>query len=1044
MNAPDTSGTQDSTQSVSPRAIEVGFPIVEINRLAEPERNSFKPIYQMHKWFARRASCVFRAILLGALKPAMQADGTPTDLMAEFYKNHADDPDTKGKVVLDPFMGGGTTVVEALRLGCKPIGIDLNPVAWFVVKCEIEPASVEALNAAFERLAARPVAWAGGKPLRETLLDLYRTEAAPGIDADVIYTFWVKHAICTDQSCKKEVPLFKDYLVAQKTVSARYWRDLPCPKCEKTFDWETQPATLIAERALMVNAPRGAGGEGRPTAAWIYAPEPEKPKRKGERTFAELDCPSCANHFRLNVPWDKKKERKKIPLTVLLCPACETVWQWRGPLPEGKTSCPSCKHEYDPRSGNVPEKGVFQCSCGNRDKIIESLRLLPQDKRLPVRPYAIQGYLPVVDDNDGEEVVGDGAQHSLFGDGADRQEPLPLQRRFLDRKAIPDHLLLPSSGKFFKRFTVEDRAKLVEAEQLWEKQKHSLPHPKSEIPAGYNTNQMVKHNFRRWHEMFAPRQLLALSTLLQGVIAEPDEKLQELLLCAFSNTLEGNNLFVRNIPSRNTPGGTAPAGVFARHDYQPKITICEQNVWGTESGNNTFVSRMEMLEAGLEFARLWPEAQDGSSLDALQGSRDAEIKQGSSSDPAVNRQSAEVVITDPPYAGNVNYSELADFFYVWLRLALKDRYSCFAPEYCDKHSEILENPTRGKSLDDFYTDLSKVFRRTRQLLPSHGMMVFTFHHSDQEGVVWEGLLRSLCESGFEISAVYPVHAEREASLHLQDKENVSYDLIHVCRVRREDPSARSWAGIRQDIRRRARAELAEIEAGRYGGKPLAEPDVRLVCVGKCLELYSAHYGHVLDHESKPLALHRALQDISAIVDQLVTRERPLPAELENVDALSYVWLRCLMPRRTEVTVDSLSKDLRALRVSIEDVKNAGLVVRGRTGRGRTYEVKQPEARLEAAAEALGTVNARQAQTKLFDDAGRPRDLMMVDLWQALIALASAGESVLDLLEQFRAQWPEIAAGLRYCRTARSDWERPIARVLAIMEGAPLLERQGAA
>ncbi len=52
------------------RATEEGFPIVEINWLAVPERNAFKPIYQMHKWFARRASCVFRAILLGCLKPA--------------------------------------------------------------------------------------------------------------------------------------------------------------------------------------------------------------------------------------------------------------------------------------------------------------------------------------------------------------------------------------------------------------------------------------------------------------------------------------------------------------------------------------------------------------------------------------------------------------------------------------------------------------------------------------------------------------------------------------------------------------------------------------------------------------------------------------------------------------------------------------------------------------------------------------------------------------------------------------------------------------
>lgn len=82
---------------MSKRAIEESFPIVEINRLAVPERNAFKPIYVMHKWFARRASCVFRAILLGALKPA------GTDLMAEFYRNHNDDPDTRGKVILDPW-----------------------------------------------------------------------------------------------------------------------------------------------------------------------------------------------------------------------------------------------------------------------------------------------------------------------------------------------------------------------------------------------------------------------------------------------------------------------------------------------------------------------------------------------------------------------------------------------------------------------------------------------------------------------------------------------------------------------------------------------------------------------------------------------------------------------------------------------------------------------------------------------------------------------------------------------------------------------------
>ena len=134
----------------SKRAIEESFPIVEINRLAIPERNAFKPIYQMHKWFARRASCVFRAILLGAMKPA------GTDIMDEFYKDHTHDPDTHGVRILDPFMGGGTTVVEALRLGCHVTGIDLNPVAWFIVKTEVEPVNIEDLKAAFKRLEERP------------------------------------------------------------------------------------------------------------------------------------------------------------------------------------------------------------------------------------------------------------------------------------------------------------------------------------------------------------------------------------------------------------------------------------------------------------------------------------------------------------------------------------------------------------------------------------------------------------------------------------------------------------------------------------------------------------------------------------------------------------------------------------------------------------------------------------------------------------------------------------------------------------------------
>lgn len=1029
----------DNKQEIKsiPRAIEVGFPIVEINRLAEPERNSFKPIYQMHKWFARRASCVFRAILLGALKPAYKEDGTPVDLMAEFYKDHSKDPDTTGKVVLDPFMGGGTTVVEALRLGCKVVGIDLNPVAWFVVKTEVEPVEIDALKAAFERLAARPVAWNEGKPLRESLLDMYKTEVAPGVDADVIYTFWVKHAICTVQTCKKEVPLFKDYFVATKTVSVRYHRDTKCPECKKTFDWEVDVASLIADLEMMVNSSRGSGGEGRPSIAWIYAVEPPKPKKKSNESLVTLGCPHCAKNFQARVPWDKKKARKKVQLSVLLCPSCEAVWQWRGPVPEGELSCPACNHSYDPKKGNVPDDGHFLCRCGNRDKIIESLRLLPEDQRLPVRPFALQAYMPPI-----EKEQEDGQQDWL-GDTS----PVSNAAEKRDVKG----LLLPKNGKFFKRWSATDQARFQRAEMLWGKNKEALPYPKSAVPVGDKTKSgLIAHHYNYWHEMFGPRQLLALSTLLSGIKAEENEKLKEMLLCAFSGTAELNNQFTRYMVTRTTAGGQTAQGVFARHDYQPKITIAENNVFGIpDVAMGSFEAKYGLLLEGIQYqSKSWDfQERDGEEgrkkviTDRVPASGERDLLCGNSA--LVPADNPSFVITDPPYVGNVNYAELADFFYVWLRLALKDRYSWFAPEYTPKSEEIIENRTRGKSQEDFYTGLSAVFKRVHDELPVNGLMIFTFHHVDKKGTVWEGLLQSLCDTGFEIAAIYPVHGESESSLHLGDKENISYDLVHVCRKRQDDPTPRSWAGIRQEVRRKARAELQAIEQGRYGNKPLPEPDVRLICIGKCLELYSAHYDRVLDHEGKTYPLHKALQDISSIVDQLVTRERPLPPELEEVDSLTYAWLRLLAEHRREVNVDKISKSTRALQVSTEDLKKAGLIVKGRTGRGRTYEVKQPKERLEEVLEIL-RAKTGETQAELFEgELPSNNKVLLVDLLHALIALSDAGESVLPWIERFDARRSEILAGLRYVRQLRSDWEGAIDRVINVMEGAPLLRHGGA-
>ena len=442
------------------RAIEEYFPIVEINRLAVPERNSFKPIYQMHKWFARRASCVFRAILLGAMKPA------GTDIMEEFYKDHTNDPDTNGKVILDPFMGGGTTVVEALRLGCKVIAIDLNPVAWFIVKTEVEPVDIEALKEAFKRLANRPTS--SGKTVKEELLSHYKTRCPccnngnPGITsngagADIIYTFWVKSAICTNPLCKKEVPLFSDYIIAQKNPSIRYYQDISCPKCKKTFDWEVEPASLVGEGRLVIKGPESAG-IGRSNKRWAYSPKPP------------VICPWCEQSVTpgpslpdaKTQPVAKNKlARKKVPLNILYCPNCAEVWQIRGSIEE-EVTCPTCHKGYDPYKGNVPykgdvlEKGKFLCpDCGTKDSIINSIRKLPKEELLPIHPYAMEGYCSICA---GDEEEDEDDEKNLFNSGLGIPLGECAKKVVLlenDSQPLKEHdcRISKNNGKFFKKIS---------------------------------------------------------------------------------------------------------------------------------------------------------------------------------------------------------------------------------------------------------------------------------------------------------------------------------------------------------------------------------------------------------------------------------------------------------------------------------------------------------------------------------------------------------------------------------------------------------------
>lgn len=107
-------------------ALEHDFPSVPVSRIAEQEswrKEINRPLYHIHKWWATRLGSVFRAISLAALSDR------DAQVWESFYERH----NLTDKVVLDPFMGSGSTLGEAVKLGAKAIGCDINPVSTFMV-----------------------------------------------------------------------------------------------------------------------------------------------------------------------------------------------------------------------------------------------------------------------------------------------------------------------------------------------------------------------------------------------------------------------------------------------------------------------------------------------------------------------------------------------------------------------------------------------------------------------------------------------------------------------------------------------------------------------------------------------------------------------------------------------------------------------------------------------------------------------------------------------------------------------------------------------
>jgi len=446
-----------------------------------------------------------------------------------------------------------------------------------------------------------------------------------------------------------------------------------------------------------------------------------------------LDCPECGDQIDLfkKFIFSAHVDPKKNPTSRAICPKCGNINVIE--YEDTECCCSSCSNVYNPQQGNIMGAYVSCPHCDYHFKLVEQMKKL--ELPLSHRMYA-------------KIILRDNQKAYFPIDDFDRQIYEQIKREY---ESIKDHL------------------------------------PNHPIMPGYNTNQAIKHNYRYWRQMFNERQLLSIYYIAKEIKNIANQKTRRLFACLLSGVLEFNNMFC----SFKGEGSGAVRHMFSHHILKPEMTPFEANIWGIRKSSGSFstlfksriLRALEYKEFPFEIdpnRRTNPKvyginntigceiAKDFTDFQKLQ--KTAYISCGDSACTDIADKSVNAVVTDPPFFDNVHYSELADFFHVWMNYILEN----FSQASTRRKEEVQDtNP------ELFTQKLTSVFRECHRVLKDEGLLVFTYHHSRPEG--WTTLYEAVRKAGFSVTQSYPIKSEMSVSVPIQQaRVPIHLDLIIVC------------------------------------------------------------------------------------------------------------------------------------------------------------------------------------------------------------------------------------------------------------------------
>ena len=387
------------------------------------------------------------------------------------------------------------------------------------------------------------------------------------------------------------------------------------------------------------------------------------------------------------------------------------------------------------------------------------------------------------------------------------------------------------------------------------------------------------YGFKKWSDLFTERQLLALMTFVKwtreakaememlGYPAEWGEAVEMYAAILVDRIADYNSTICTWHNSTEKMGHT-----FGRFALPIAWDFVEVNPFSQRTGG--YFAHIGWV---VRFLKHVLAAKLTSTPDVhLQSSR----KQLS--------QKVDGIITDPPYYDAIPYADLSDFFYVWLRRSIGDKFpDAFGDSLTPKSDELVQHADHfdgdNQEAKEFYeSGMAATFQSAHDTLSGDGRIVIVFAHKNPEA--WETLAKAMIQAGLVVTASWPIDTELGNRTRGMNSAALATSLWLVCRKRPANAKAGHYGKVRRDMQERLTERLRDFwDAGIRG------PDFVWAAIGPALESYSS-YTEVRRMDGKPFTVSEFLKEVRRMVTDFALGQILHGANTEELDEQTRYYL----------------------------------------------------------------------------------------------------------------------------------------------------------